>query len=59
LFAIFGHVRWPLAIAMALTSGLGGYVGARYGRRLPNIVLKSLTIVVTISMTFYFFIRAY
>ncbi len=58
MFATLGEVRWPAAIAMALTSAAGGYLGAHYGRRLPNIVLKVLTLGLTLGMTLYFFHRA-
>ena len=58
MFATLGQVHWPAAISMAITAGAGGYLGAHYGRRLPNIVLKSVTIAVTLAMTLYFFHRA-
>jgi uncharacterized protein len=39
------RVDWPAAALVATGSLLGGYVGARFGRRLPSAVLRTVIVV--------------
>ena len=45
-FLIFGHVAWGAVALIAAGATLGGIVGSRYGRRLPDPVLRAVIVVV-------------
>jgi hypothetical protein len=46
IFAVSGHVSWEAAGILAVGSALGGQIGGRYGRRLPQPVLRSAVVIV-------------
>ena len=46
VFIALAHVNWILAGLIAVGSTIGGYVGARYGRRLPPMALRILVVVI-------------
>ncbi|MGY4766669.1 sulfite exporter TauE/SafE family protein [Kribbella sp. CWNU-51] len=48
LFIIVGDVDWLAAGLIAVGSTIGGFVGARYGRRLPPIALRALIVCIGI-----------
>jgi uncharacterized membrane protein YfcA len=54
-----GVVRWTALLPVCAGALAGGYVGARAGNRLPSAVVRTMTIVVSISITVAFFVRAY
>jgi hypothetical protein len=58
-FIIAGAVRWHAALILGAGALLGGFVGARVGRKLPSALIRAITIVIAAGMTVYFFIRAY
>jgi uncharacterized membrane protein YfcA len=58
-FVFTRAIVWPQAIVMTLGSTLGGYFGAHYAQKLPQIWIRSLVILVGLGMTIYFFVRAY
>jgi uncharacterized protein len=45
LFVFAAHVAWGAAALIAVGSTAGAYVGARYGRRLPEELLRRIVIV--------------
>lgn len=45
-FVFAAHVAWQPALLLAVSSSLGGVVGARYGRRLPPRALRIAVVVV-------------
>lgn len=51
IFLIFSHVSWPAAGLIAAGSIIGGQVGARIGRRLPEPVLRWTVVVVGVSVS--------
>lgn len=53
VFAVSGVVVWLAALAVAIGSVPGGYVGGHVSRRLPNYVLRGLVVVVGIGATVY------
>jgi uncharacterized protein len=60
LIFIFRHaVYWPQALVMILGAALGGYFGAHYSLRLPQLWVRWIVIAVGAGMTAYFFVRAY
>ena len=46
IFVIFAHVAWLPAGLIAAGSVIGGLIGARFGRRLPPLVLRILIVVI-------------
>lgn len=57
---IFRHaVYWPQALVMICGAALGGYFGAHYSLRLPQVWVRWFVIAVGAGMTAYFFVRAY
>ncbi len=58
-FLIAGIIWWPQATVMAAGAVLGGYLGARIGRRIPSRNLRGFVIAVGLAMTVYFFLRTY
>jgi uncharacterized protein len=59
IFIAARAVFWREAIIMLLAATIGGYSGAQIGRRCPTIVLRALTLSITVSITIAFFVRAY
>ena len=59
VFIAFGLVRWAVAAPMLVGSVLGGWLGARLGKRLPHGVVRWWTLGVTGVTTVVFFVRAY
>lgn len=48
-FAASGIVRWPVALAMAVGSIAGGYIGARAAQRVPQQVVRAAVACVGVS----------
>jgi uncharacterized membrane protein YfcA len=59
VFIATGLVRWQAGAPMLLGGILGGWAGARVGKRLPARVVRGWTILVTAATTAVFFWRAY
>ncbi len=49
VFVFVAHIAWAPAGLIAAGSLLGGVLGARYGRRLPPVVLRAVIVVVGIA----------
>jgi uncharacterized protein len=58
-FLIARIVDWRFAVPMALVALLGGYVGARVFRRVPQALARALVVAVGIVMTIVFFVRTF
>lgn len=50
LFAIAADVRWAAAGALAVGATLGGTLGSRFGRRLPDNVLRILVVALALGV---------
>jgi uncharacterized membrane protein YfcA len=48
IFVFAAHVAWDAAALIAVGSTIGGFVGARYGRRLPEPALRLVIVIVGI-----------
>jgi uncharacterized membrane protein YfcA len=46
VFILFASVNWVVAALIAAGSTIGGLLGARYGRRLPPLVLRLLVVAI-------------
>lgn len=55
-FAVAGSVAWKWALWMMVFSTLGGYVGARWSRKIPRPVVRWIVVVIGLSMSVVFFI---
>ncbi|GIH22479.1 UPF0721 transmembrane protein [Acrocarpospora phusangensis] len=49
LFIVIAQVDWAAVALIAVGSALGGFVGARVGRKLPAVVLRVLIVVVGVT----------
>jgi len=49
-------IAWPQAILMLIGAVVGGYGGAAFARRLPSRVVRTFVIIVSVSLTIYFFV---
>lgn len=58
-FIAAGAVRWPETLAMLVGAIVGGYGGARIGRRAPPGLIRAFTLLVTSCITLAFFVRTY
>lgn len=56
VFVVAGFIAWPFAIVMLAGSTVGGYAGARLGRRVPVAVMRWVIIGVGAALAFYFFV---
>ncbi|HEY2780234.1 MAG TPA: sulfite exporter TauE/SafE family protein [Steroidobacteraceae bacterium] len=59
IFIVAQSVRWREALVMLVAATLGGYLGALIGRRAPAGVVRAGTLLVSVSITLAFFVRAY
>ena len=46
IFVFAAHVAWGAALLIALGSTIGGFLGARWGKRLPESALRAVIVVV-------------
>lgn len=59
VFAATGLVRWSACLPMLAGAIVGGWAGAKLGKRLPHGLVRVWTLVVTGVTTLIFFARAY
>jgi uncharacterized protein len=59
IFILKHAVYWPQAVVMICGAALGGYFGAHFSLRLPQLWVRWFVIAVGSGMTAYFFVRAY
>ncbi|MDP9396577.1 MAG: sulfite exporter TauE/SafE family protein [Actinomycetota bacterium] len=57
-FAAFGPVEWPAVAVVALSSLLGGYLGARLARRIGARVLRTLVVVYGLVVAGILFVQS-
>jgi uncharacterized membrane protein YfcA len=58
-FVIARIVDWRFAVPMALIALLGGYLGARFFRRVPQPISRAIVVAIGSAMTIVFFVRAF
>jgi uncharacterized protein len=56
-FVLAGVIQWPQMVVMMLGAIMGGYGGAAVARRLPAVWVRGMVLLISISLTAYFFIR--
>ena len=57
-FVLAGAIAWPQGLLMMAAATVGGYVGARWSRRLPVAWLRALVVGTGLVMSAVFFLRA-
>jgi uncharacterized membrane protein YfcA len=58
-FIIAGAISWPHTLVALITAAVGGHVGAVIARKLPNLWLKRLVILVGALLTVLYFLKTY
>lgn len=58
-FVLAKIVDWRFAIPMALVALVGGYAGAKFFRRVPPFVARTIVIAIGVTMTVVFLIRTF
>lgn len=58
-FVVAGVIYWRQGMVMTVGAVVGGYASAHYAQRLPQTWVRLVVILTALSMTTYFFIRAY
>ena len=58
-FVIARIVDWRFAVPMAVAAALGGYLGARFFRRVPQRISRLLVVAIGVAMTMVFFLRTF
>ena len=59
VFIAAGLVRWAACLPMLAGAVIGGWLGAKVGKRLPQSAVRAWTLLVTAATTITFFVRAY
>jgi uncharacterized protein len=52
-----GLVRWDFAALMAVAAILGGYIGARVGRKLPANLIRAIVVIIGFAVAAYSWLR--
>jgi len=58
-FIVARAVYWKQGIVMIVGGILGGYLGAHYAQKVPQVWIRMLVVVVGAGMTVYFFWKSY
>jgi len=56
-FALAGAIVWPQAVWMMVLATIGGWLGARWAKRLPMSYVRMLVLLTGVVMTTVFFVR--
>jgi uncharacterized membrane protein YfcA len=58
LFIMAGKVWWPQTLTMLVAAVAGGFIGAHGARRVPPKYIRAFIIVISVTITMVFFLRA-
>lgn len=59
IFALFGPVQWVAVVVLTPATMIGGYVGARFARHLPDALLKALVVTFAATVGVVLLLRAF
>jgi len=59
VFISQGIIVWPAALVMMMGASLGGFLGAKIARHLPNRVFRAIVITVGSVLTMWYFVALY
>lgn len=57
IFVVMGLVNWPIALAMAVGSVVGGYASAGLARRAPQAVVRGIVTAIGLGSSVWLFVR--
>jgi uncharacterized membrane protein YfcA len=57
-FIVAGKIWWPQTLIMLVAAVIGGYTGARIGRRMNPSHIRVVVTIISVVMTIVFFRRA-
>jgi uncharacterized membrane protein YfcA len=58
-FIVEKQIVWKYCLLMMVTAAVGGYLGARYARRMNPRFMRALVVLIGLGMAAYFFWRQY
>jgi uncharacterized protein len=58
-FIVEKQILWKYCLLMMIAAALGGYLGARYSRRMNPRFMRSLVVLIGLGMAAYFFWKQY
>lgn len=58
-FAVARIIDWRFALPMAVIALAGGYLGARFFRRVPQPLARAVVVAVGVAMTIVFFVKTF
>jgi uncharacterized membrane protein YfcA len=58
-FVVAGAIYWKEGIVMIVGGILGGYLGAHYAQKVPQVWIRAFVVLVGAGMTVYFFWKSY
>ncbi len=56
-FVISGRIMWQYCLISMVFAGIGGYIGARYTKRMNPEVLRAMVVIIGVAIAGYFFWR--
>jgi uncharacterized membrane protein YfcA len=59
MFAISGLVEWPVALAMAVASITGGYIGSRTAQRVPQRYIRTAVVFIGLTGGIWLFVKSH
>jgi len=59
VFMISGNVHWPYGLAMAVSSSIGGYIGAHTARRIDRRIVRAGVICIGFGLAGYYLYRQF
>ena len=58
-FIVGKRILWKYCLLMMIAAALGGYLGARYARRMNPQYMRLLVVLIGLGMAAYFFCKQY
>ena len=58
-FIVEKQILWKYCLLMMIAAALGGYLGARYARRMHPQYMRALVVLIGLGMAAYFFWKQY
>lgn len=59
LFVVNGQVVWRYCLIAMFTCAIGGYVAARFARRIPQQILRTSVVLLGLGMAIWFFFKVH
>ena len=59
IFLFSGQVNWTVALVMAISSTIGGFIGMAVARRVPQTYLRAFILLIGAFLTAAYFVKNY